>query len=129
MSRAGDLLKRLGEGRKRFGKVTAAAVEKEFRDVDEGDAKKVEELVAKSGRGKSASNALLEINDVLDGYGVEHVEGDKGPSGYWSGAVAAYVNMGDTYNVTILYDTVDETFYLTDLGSFLDVKGGKYGVS
>jgi len=69
--------------------------------------------------------ALFLANTVLEGYGVEVIVGNY--RGHRMD-VALYVNMGDTYAPTIIYDTIKEKFYVGDLGTFVELRGHKYKV-
>jgi hypothetical protein len=59
-----------------------------------------------------AERILHEANIAIDAYGVECVW-DKSlgdPNGCWGHPALAYVNMGDTYDATLLYDYTTRTF-------------------
>lgn len=64
------------------------------------------------------------LNEVLDGCGVEpiRVEGAHVDS-YHFDIVATYVNNGDTYKPTVMYDTRKERFELTSWGAWVEKKG------
>jgi hypothetical protein len=68
-----------------------------------------------------ADYALELADEVMGGYGVEPltVEGVQVDRHYY-GIVALYVNMGDTYSPTVLYDTARETFHSTSLGDWVE---------
>lgn len=55
------------------------------------------------------NDRLEEINKLLGGYGTEAIRGEW-QNGYWCDIVAAYVNMGDTYNPTVLQIRGDHSF-------------------
>lgn len=75
-----------------------------------------------------AVDAALDLADkMLEGHGVEAI-GGKWVDGYYGDTVCLYVNMGDAYAATILYDTVKEKFYVGDYGTFVEVRGDRYGV-
>lgn len=62
-----------------------------------------------------AYKLLTEANDVLQGFGVESlpaVGGDADPP-------AVYVNTGDMYTATVLWDFDDQLFYVTTPGDWL----------
>jgi hypothetical protein len=58
---------------------------------------------------------LEAVNEVLEAYGTEGItpEGQVYP-------VAAYVNMGDTYEATVVYDIEEKEFILTNWGDWLE---------
>lgn len=62
---------------------------------------------------------MCAIDEVLAGYGVEAIRGryvDK----YHQDIQAAYVNLGDTYDTTILLDHETGNFVLTSLGDWVE---------
>lgn len=66
-------------------------------------------------------DATLDLaNRLMDAYGVEAVRGDW-VDRYYQDINTLYVNTGDTYNATLLYDTVKERFYLTTLGDWVEM--------
>ena len=54
--------------------------------------------------GEAPANTLLRVNDLLDAYGVEYIPHRKDTSREAFGLY--YVNRGDTYVCTLLYDYV-----------------------
>jgi hypothetical protein len=60
---------------------------------------------------------LIALNHLLDGFGVEAIREEKSGMGK---VVAEYVNMGDTYNATILYNVKSQNFYVTTWGDFVE---------
>lgn len=67
-------------------------------------------------------------NAALRGFGVEGIRCGLTVSSYWQDTCAIYVNMGDTYDATILYDTVKQKFYVTTLGDFVEAKQEEYEI-
>ena len=67
----------------------------------------------------SVDSALELANTMLGGFGIEPVrEEGVTVSSYYQDIVALYVNMGDTYDATILYDTVNQEFQITSWGDW-----------
>lgn len=65
-------------------------------------------------------DAALEVaNKALEGFGVEAVNDNK-RSRYYGSIGLLYVNTGDSYNATILYDTRRERFILATLGDVVE---------
>jgi hypothetical protein len=67
---------------------------------------------------------MCAINEILEGFGVEALDGgeDAHVNTYYGRHIASYVNMGDTYNVTILLDhTRDNTYYVTSWGDWFEL--------
>ena len=68
-----------------------------------------------------ADKILDAINAEIGGNGVESLQ----PEGayidrYYYNIVALYINTGDTYNLTVVYDTEQERFYVTSWGDWLE---------
>ena len=74
---------------------------------------------------------LQAINNLLHGYGTEAIRGEW-QNGYWCDVVACYVNMGDTYNTTVIQVRSDygnnSTFKVSTFGDFVERNGKKYGI-
>jgi len=73
---------------------------------------------------------LEAINKLIGGHGTEGIRGDW-QNGYWGDIVAAYVNMGDTYNLTVMHVRGDYgrgRFIVTTWGNWVECNGDKYGV-
>lgn len=67
----------------------------------------------------SADETLELANTLLEGFGVEAVR-DNEWSGYFGDIGLLYVNTGDTYTTTLLYDTRTSRYYVASLGDFLE---------
>ena len=67
-------------------------------------------------------------NAALRGHGVEAIRCGMHVSNYWQDICAVYVNMGDTYDATILYDTVKGKFYVTTMGDFVEARSEEYEI-
>ena len=72
--------------------------------------------------------ALDFANQVLDGHGIEAIRGDVTVDRYYFDNVALYVNMGDTYNTTIVYETATNRFLLTDYGTWVEHNERRYRI-
>ena len=59
------------------------------------------------------------IDELIEGFGTEAI---RGPwvGGYWGDTVAVFIEMGDVYNGTILFDVERETFYATTVGDWVE---------
>lgn len=64
---------------------------------------------------KTIECQMLAINEVLEGHGVEAVFGDD-PR--WPDM--EYVNMGDTYTTTIVYDWTKDRFEIASWGDWVE---------
>lgn len=58
---------------------------------------------------------MAALDDVLDGFGVEAIF-DPDDS---SNLIGTYVNQGDTYNATVVYDMDNDTYCLSTLGDWM----------
>lgn len=64
--------------------------------------------------------AMRQANELLQGHGVEAIHDGIHRRGYWGETIAIYVNMGDMYDGTLLYDTLAEEFKVTTAGDWLE---------
>ncbi len=70
---------------------------------------------------KAVDEALEKANEILDGNGVEAAQGDGSNLGpYWRNTILVYVNLGDTYDKTILFDPDEEEFSIGSWGDFVE---------
>lgn len=66
---------------------------------------------------RSVNQALDRANKIMHGHGVEEITGR--PNGEMS-TVALYVNMGDTYSSTIIYDVLEDKFFVGTWGDWYE---------
>ena len=64
------------------------------------------------------------LNAVLEGYGVEVIEG-RYIDHYHQNIQAAYVNFGDTYDTTILLDHETDRLLITSYGDWIERYGDR----
>lgn len=101
----------------------------EYFDVDDNVADGIRAAMKLGEEGnRQASDAMKAINGLLDGHGVEAIRGDYHVDNYHFDIVATYVNMGDTYVGTVLYETETGRFLLTTYGDWVESKGEEYEV-
>lgn len=66
---------------------------------------------------------LHAINEIVGGYGVEGLgpgrSGDQAPP-------YEYINFGDTYATTLIYDRDKDRLYIGDWGSIVETEGGEW---
>lgn len=67
---------------------------------------------------------MCAIDEVLGGFGVEAIRG-RYVDRYHHDIQAAYVNMGDTYNTTILLDHETDSYRLTSWGDWVEANERK----
>ena len=100
-------------------KVNVKDVLKAFeKEIDEDQAKEVLDLMKYPGSPSKASDNLEKIDKLIDGYGVEAINSEDYYTDYFTDAMAVYVNMGDTYASTVLFDTDEREFLLTTVGDW-----------
>ena len=59
------------------------------------------------------------INEILGGYGIEAIRDNKW-SHYHQDIGLTYVNMGDTYTMTVCYDTRSDKWILSSWGDIIE---------
>ena len=64
-------------------------------------------------------DALDNINRILNGYGVEAIR-DNQWAPYYMDIGLLYVNMGDTYTGTVIFDTRSKRFIVSDWGTIVE---------
>ena len=70
---------------------------------------------------RSINLEMNALNELLDGYGIEPIKNEKiWINSYWQNCIALYINMGDSYLMTIVYDTREEKFLLTTHADFIE---------
>jgi hypothetical protein len=62
---------------------------------------------------------MCAINEILNGYGVEVIEGDEWKDYYWQNIVCTYVNMRNSYLLTVIYDR-DNGFIFSSIGDLIE---------
>lgn len=72
------------------------------------------------GNADRADAVLKEVDRLVDGNGVEPIRDENVNDRYYGDVVALYVNMGDTYESTLLYDTQNHEFHVTSWGDWYE---------
>lgn len=70
-----------------------------------------------------ADRILACVNETMDGFGVEPIWGNDP---FWP--AADYINTGDTYNATILFNRITRAFSLTTFGDFIERNEKRYSI-
>jgi hypothetical protein len=61
------------------------------------------------------------INEMLEGFGVESIIVENyHVDNFWRNTIGLYVNMGETYASTIVYDVENKEYQLTSWGDFYE---------
>lgn len=63
---------------------------------------------------------LYVLNEILDGYGIEYIKQERYVNAYWQCNRILFINMGDTYINTIIYDTEKQLFKCTSWGDYVE---------
>jgi len=61
---------------------------------------------------------MCAANEIIGGHGVESI----GINGEWDYGKASFVNLGDTYDTTLLYDHEEEEYMVCSWGSWVEEK-------
>jgi len=86
-------------------------------NIDGKYAWEIKRLMDKSDADKTMEHA----NYVMMAFGVEPVHDENAQvNQYWQNTIALYVNRGDTYDTTLLYDTDKDRFYITSWGDWYE---------
>lgn len=93
--------------------------EQNFEEMSEIESK-IKEWNSDPCSGNCVDERLDEANEILDGYGVEVLRGKAWNDRYYGNIIALYVNMGETYEKTIVYDVSKGEFMLTSWGDFME---------
>lgn len=65
---------------------------------------------------------LTAINEIMDAFGVESIQVSESlfQDRYYWNSIAQYVNVGETYQLTVLYNTVDGVFEFNSWGEYYE---------
>ncbi len=77
---------------------------------------------------RNIEKVMCALNELLGGHGVEAIRG-KHVDFYHGDCVASYVNMGDSYDGTIVRDHVKQCYRLTSWGDFVEKFEKRYGIT
>ena len=70
---------------------------------------------------EKADEMLEEANKILNGFGVEPITDESAfVNKYYYDIIGLYVNMGDTYDTTLVFDTEKQKFLITSWGDFYE---------
>jgi len=63
---------------------------------------------------------LEALNELLGGYGVEHIRLEDSYDPFYGDCAASYINLGETYTPTLLLDHQQNRWRLIDWGSWYE---------
>jgi len=102
--------------------VTPKSILRAFPSVTAKDARFLASLMQRASTHKDVDDALDAANAVLNGFGVEALPCESCfVDHYYRNFVALYVNLGDTYDTTILFNTDTERFSIGSWGDFFEM--------
>lgn len=84
------------------------------------EASRIARLIRGARNDRKVEEVLEEVNKLIGGHGVEAVRDENAWDNYYGDTVATYVNMGDTYVTTLLYDTRNNEFHITSWGDWYE---------
>jgi hypothetical protein len=92
------------------------------RDINENHLQRHDAYSDVHRRWETTVDRVLDLaNELLQGHGVEAIQDERAHvDSYYFNIIGLYVNMGDTYNQTVVYDTDEQVFQVTDWGDFYD---------
>ncbi len=95
-------------------------MEHEGHDAPRESARIARMIAGVRGNSDRADKVLEEVNRLVDGHGIEAIRDENAWDNYYGDTVALYVNMGDTYETTLLYDTRTHEFQVTSWGDWYE---------
>jgi len=99
-------------------------LQRSFRDLDPREAARLARIInnaeGKQRSGSAVDTALDEVNRALDAHGIEALRHEGTWDSYYGDTVALYVNTGETYAPTVLYDIDSDTFEVTSWGDWYE---------
>jgi len=92
------------------------------KEIEEPQAKELLKLMEYPGSPQKVTTNMEKIDKLIGGYGIEVIKGEEENNKYYRDIIAEYVNMGDTYITTILFDVDERKFLLTSVGDWHEQK-------
>lgn len=77
---------------------------------------------------RAVDRALDRVNAILKGFGVEAIEADKVHDPYYQHIALLYVNLGETYQPTIYFNTITSTFNVGSWGDWVEANDRRYRI-
>ena len=67
---------------------------------------------------------LTVLNELIDGHGIEPIQVSEElyQDSYYGNCIGEYVNLGDTYITTIVYNTIEREWLVTSWGDYFETK-------
>lgn len=72
----------------------------------------------------SIEEKMVVLNELIDGCGIESIQVSEElyQDSYWCNCIGTYINLGDTYITTIVYNTIDREFEVINWGDYFETK-------
>lgn len=96
--------------------------------LDMRGARELKKLMTAARRHDEIDAVLDKADKMLGTHGVESIEGDYQVDRYYYNIVALYLNTGDSYGATLLYETEPERFVLTTMGDWVVKNERRYKI-
>lgn len=77
-------------------------------------------------RPRKNERVLCALNQLLEGFGVEAIRGGIHVDSYHGSIVASFINMGDTYDTTIILNHDSNEYQITSWGDWVERNEGRY---
>lgn len=97
------------------------------RIIGRATAEKIHEVMKDARMNRGADDAMAEINRLLDGHGVEGIDGKKYINDYWHRRAMLHVNFGDPYVATVIYNTATHAFSVGSWGDWVEAYERRHG--
>ena len=67
---------------------------------------------------------LTVLNELIDGHGIEPIQVSEElyQDSYYGNCIGEYINLGDTYITTIVFNTIDREWLVTSWGDYFESK-------
>lgn len=96
----------------------------DFLDLGHEDATVLVAILKRAlGSSQRVEAAMKASNELVSGHGVEVFRGKSGD------VVALYVNVGDPYAGTVIYNVVTEAFAISTVADWLTTYASRYGIA
>lgn len=77
---------------------------------------------------QGAEETIEKLSVMMDAYDYESITSLNTWQKYWQDTVAIYVNMGDTYITTIIFNTVEDKFEVGSIGNWIEENQEEYEI-
>jgi hypothetical protein len=86
------------------------------------------QLVGWHGNPRLHDIKMFILDELIGGFGVEAIRGSRNWDSFYCDICGEYVNLGDTYDCTLLYDTVKRKYLITSWGDWVELRTEEYGI-